>query len=96
MSMMRVYVFETSARLIEELPPEKRGKTTIKYTAMFFLLLHGVLGRALAPGDCMINDNYNIPLTYIICAGNHTFLLKQYYTTNCSYGSLCFVYTFQL
>ena len=54
MSLMRVYIFETSDKLIQLLPRAKRQKSTIKYTAIFILLIHGVIGRALAPGNNIV------------------------------------------
>ena len=50
MSLMRIYLLETSEKLIQALPPEKREKSTIKYTALFLLFIHAVLGGSLGPG----------------------------------------------
>ncbi len=60
MSLMRIYVLETSEKLIQTLPEEKRAKSTIKYTALFILFLHGVTGAVFGPSNDNIHDTDNI------------------------------------
>ena len=56
MPLMRIYVLETSEKLIQDLPVEKQAKSTIKYTAMFVMFLHGLSGGLFGPG--IMNHNY--------------------------------------
>ena len=56
-SIIRVYVGETSEKLIRALPIEKQAKSTIKYTAFFILFLSGVIAQASAPGETVVINN---------------------------------------
>ena len=56
-SIVRVYLGETSEKLIRALPIEKQAKSTIKYTAFFILFLCGVIGQALGPGETVVINN---------------------------------------
>ena len=56
-SIIRVYLGETSEKLIRALPIEKQAKSTIKYTAFFILFLFGAIGQALGPGETVVIHN---------------------------------------
>ncbi len=60
MSLSRIYVLETSEKLLQGLPEEKRAKSTIKYTALFILFLHAVTGTVFGPSNDNIHDTDNI------------------------------------
>ncbi len=54
MPLMRIYILETSEKLIQDLPVEKQAKSTIKYTALFVMFLHGLSGGLFGPGIIII------------------------------------------
>ena len=49
--IIRTYVGETSSTEIAAMPPEKRKKSTLKYTAYFVIYTLGSLSGISGPGE---------------------------------------------
>ena len=52
LTILRVYLGETSNTVIAMLPPEKQKKSTIKYTNFFLAFAMSTLCDAMGPGTC--------------------------------------------
>ena len=55
-TMLRVYLAESSIRLIAMLPPEKQKTSTIKYTAYFIYFTSGIFCVMLGPGNPVLRS----------------------------------------
>ena len=49
--LIRTYIGETSSAVISAMPPEKRGKSTLKYTAFFVTFSACGLSVLSGPGE---------------------------------------------
>ena len=63
LTLFRTYIGETSVTVISTMAPEKREKSTLKYTNFFITFFSCSLAVMFGPGEYN-NNNYNYYLTY--------------------------------
>ena len=80
MTLVRVYIGETSTTVISTMPPEKRDKSTLKYTNFFVTFTVGSLSVLVGPGKRGIGSSRGHSRG--VCMYIHTFMHGQYKMEN--------------